>query len=103
MIKTFDFENTRIWSCHCTGTRADVDPSEFMNDLKSAAADALKTACGEALTPDLATRGPCTTISSTGLSFSASYAVTLKWSQSLWALTGYLGSVLFDEQSLRID
>jgi hypothetical protein len=107
MIKTFDFETLVSGHVTRTGTRADVDlQSEFMNDLKSAAADALKTTrVGEGVDPrDLANPWAVYDNFIDRVVVQCVNAVTPKWSQKLAGFDVFIWDQCYSmEQSLRID
>jgi glyoxylase-like metal-dependent hydrolase (beta-lactamase superfamily II) len=107
LIKTFDFET--LVSGHVTrsGTRADVDlQMEFMNDLQSAAAEALKTTrVGEGVDPrDLANPWAVFDNFIDRVVIQCVNALTPKWSQKLAGFDVYIWDQCYStEQSLRID
>jgi glyoxylase-like metal-dependent hydrolase (beta-lactamase superfamily II) len=106
-IKTFDFETLVSGHVTRTGTHADVDlQSEFMNDLKSAAAGSLKTTrVGEGVDPrDLANPWAVYDNFIDRVVVQCVNALTPKWSQKLAGFDVYIWDQCYSmEQSLRID
>ena len=106
-IKTFDFETLVSGHVTRTGTRADVDlQSEFMNDLKSAAAQALKTTrVGEGVDPrDLTNPWAVFDNFIDRVVIQCVNALTPKWSQKLAGFDVYIWDQCYSmEQSLRLD
>jgi len=106
-IKTFDFETLVTGHVTRTGTRSDVDiQSEFMNDLKSAAAESLKaTRLGEGVDPrDLGNPWAVYDNFIDRVVIQCVNALTPKWSQKLAGFDVYIWDQCYSmEQSLRID
>jgi glyoxylase-like metal-dependent hydrolase (beta-lactamase superfamily II) len=106
-IKTFDFETLVSGHVTRTGTRADVDlQSDFMNELKSAAGEALKaTRVGEGVdTRDLSNPWAVYDNFIDRVVIQCVNALTPKWSQKLAGFDVYIWDQCYSmEQSLRID
>jgi len=107
MIKTFDFETLVAGHVARSGTRADVElQSEFMNDLKAAAATGLQTTrVGEGVDPrDMANPWALYDNYIDRVVIHCVNALTPKRSQRLAAFDAYIWDQCYAmEQSLRID